>query len=237
MVTIKVLFRSKCAAKSPHRKSFKIFTNVRVPGNARPKQIHLGYVPTALPCLPPFDRERLTQKLKTEWVRLFGNDAVEIDWVDAEQKWQRRNEHRQWKVDRQKALAHIQAWFKEDETFAISYLKLYQYLAPQIKGYDPLAIALWWEFEAAPGLLFRYQKFAKRKGIEPCPNGFLGYLRGNIRLGYAVKDFLRTKGEPQNAPRGEDLTGSYAGEESELNHEWIEEAEYEEDLLELLSEE
>jgi hypothetical protein len=54
--------------------------------------------------------------------------------------------------------------------------------------------------------LFCYRRFAERNGVEPTPDGFLGYLRGNIRLGYAVKDFLRAKRQPripENTRQGE----------------------------------
>jgi hypothetical protein len=215
MKTIKVLFRSK---RSKHG-CFKVFTNVRIVGRFEPKQIHLGYMPRALPGLGPPQQERLTQKAKAEWTDLFGHDGVQIDWADAETKWQQRDAPRRSKIDRQTALGDIQVWCR-DETFATAYLELQCQLASRLKGEDPSVIADWWDEKAVPRLLCCYRRFAEKNEAEPTPKGFLRYLARNIQVGYAAKDFLRATRKmriSQNASPHNALTAWHSDADNELD--------------------
>lgn len=83
--TIRLLFREK----STSRNAFKVFTNVRVPGARRPRQIHLGYVIATRESISDGDKQKVLRRLRAKWVELFRRDDVDVDWLDAETKFSR----------------------------------------------------------------------------------------------------------------------------------------------------
>jgi hypothetical protein len=88
MRTVRVLLRLK-PSRSDTRLSAKVVTNCRVPGRARPVQIHIGYLSLIFDGgIPPGRRERLLKNLRSKWQLLFSSSDVDIDWVDAEAKLQ-----------------------------------------------------------------------------------------------------------------------------------------------------
>src|ERR1041384_7063401 len=93
MRIVPILFRVK--RRPDPRLCAKVYTNRRVrevgqrdEGSKKkgPVQIHIGYLPMWDP-LSDGQRKKLLGKLQAKWQQLFGNTDVDIDWDDAEVKW------------------------------------------------------------------------------------------------------------------------------------------------------
>jgi hypothetical protein len=77
---IKLLFRKKAKASNG---TIKVFVNVRIRGEGKTKQIHLGYMRDS-PYLYPGDRAKILRRLWSK-MDIFG-ERVGVDWAAAERK-------------------------------------------------------------------------------------------------------------------------------------------------------
>jgi hypothetical protein len=75
----------------------------------------------------------------------------------------------------------------------------------------------WWYYEEIQRLLYGFYRYTQRHQGHPfSKQAFLGYLDGNLRWGYAAKQFLRQRnrqsrelyqGSLENTPSSENLSG------------------------------
>lgn len=78
--------------------TWKVYTSKRSPKTKKSIQIHIGYINDSQP-IPPGIREKITKKLRAKWLNEFGHKDVEIDWLDAEEKFSRKILFQKQKVE------------------------------------------------------------------------------------------------------------------------------------------
>jgi len=84
----RVLYRMKRRPPGPHL-SVKVVTNCRIRTKKNPVQIHLGYLSLMFDGkIPPGQRSKLLRNLRKGWSLYFKDEDVDIDWDDAERKWE-----------------------------------------------------------------------------------------------------------------------------------------------------
>jgi hypothetical protein len=81
---VRVLVRTKSPKSAVHR-SVKVVKNCRVPGRKKPIQLHIGYLSLMFDGgIPEGQRKKLRNNLNRKWAEHFPQEAVDIDWDDAE---------------------------------------------------------------------------------------------------------------------------------------------------------
>ena len=204
---VKVYFRRR---QSSRMGTMKAYTTVRIPHQRHPKQLHLGYLPKGK-CIRECDKKKIESALRKHWRTIFHHEDVSIDWKDAEKRWRKRKRTKRSQVDRSNANAQIKTWLSEEddvitapfggpckgtgkmsrEQFWAAYLRLPLLVAEQLKNVDTTGISEWWETREAPRLLYCYQRYAKRHKRDFSRDGFLEYLFGNVKMGFAQVQYLR----------------------------------------------
>lgn len=205
--TVKLNFRRR---RSSRMGTVKAYTTVRIRHRKHPKQLHLGYLPKGK-CIRECDKKKIEFALRKHWREIFSHEDVFIDWKDAEKKWRKRERHKRPQVDRSDAEAQIRTWLSEEddvitapfggpckgsgtisrEQFWAAYLRLPLLVADRLKNVDTTGITEWWETREAPRLLYCYARYVKRHKREFSRDGFLEYLFGNIKMGFAQVQYLR----------------------------------------------
>lgn len=204
--TVKISFRCK---RSSRDGAVKVYTTQRIKGSKHPKQFHLAYIPDN-DSISDYFKNKIYEALQKKWEQFYGHSGVEINWKDAEKKWINRKGRKQLLVDRYEACAQISLWLQEEEevvvpsfgglttikksmskdSFFNGYYELHSQIAFKLATLDSADIAKWWEEKEAPRLLYRFHNYVlKREGKVSFDRlGFLKYLLGNIKMGYALKE-------------------------------------------------
>jgi hypothetical protein len=207
---VRIAFRSKQARGAG---AVKVFTNVRLPGVPHPRQLHLGYL-ARTKFIPRLRRTFVEERLREHWEALFRHRAVEIDWLDAEKKWGRRDMRKRARpVNRILAGRQLAAWLRPGPVRILrefggnriagdddhsAYCHFYR-LSPRFVAaglrdlkLDLADLTTWWTERELPRLLQCYFRYVGRKAnYHFTRNGFVTYAAINIEKGYALSQYLR----------------------------------------------
>ncbi|MFZ5497055.1 MAG: hypothetical protein ACOZE5_17185 [Verrucomicrobiota bacterium] len=224
---VKICFRYKNGSRG----AVKAYTTVRVAGRRTPLQLHLGYVPAG-PVVTEANLARLEKKLQKEWSALFNSDFVVIERADAHSKWSTLGQRRTAPVDRASASMQLKQWLQNpgaptlacfggltcaadelDDQFEVFYHRSHEYIVRGRADLDAAHVATWWTERELPRLLHRYSHYVGRKpNYHFSRGGFMRYAVFNIEHGYALKEYLRTRGPILEVPLKGLVTDPWAGD-------------------------
>lgn len=206
---VRISFRQKSSSRA---NAVKVYTVQRLSNASQPRQLHLCYLPASDGITRHF-KDKVEESLRRQWREHFGHENVVVDWDNAETKWCDRAIRKKVKVDRYDACEQICTWLSEDEEYVLphfgglcmmekismqkenfqrAYLGLYLLIAKQLND-EGSAVAVWWETVEAPRLLYAFDRFVLKdpKNRNFTRYEFIEYLRGNINMRFAARQYLR----------------------------------------------